>query len=165
MNQNEIRLAQRRIVKQRFEQHGVRSRHVEITAAPRAGVKVDGQVQAPGLGGQEAEDVILQVFSARAGAPGLFGLGPRWVADVERAQIDHLEFEGDGAALLLALEGRADHFGEVVVERRRPRSYAAAGIIPPEQAFLQGEKRLLVGVVDQGGIRQRVHERVGERHP
>jgi hypothetical protein len=110
-------------------------------------------------------DVVLKRLRACSRAPGGFGVGAGWVADLERPEICHLEFYGDSAALLLAIERRADHLGQVVVERRGARGEAALGVIALKEALLVVKKSLLVGVMDQRRIGERVHQGVVKRHP
>ena len=107
-------------------------------------------IQPSAFGGDEAENVVLQrAVIAGAGGVDFFGVGFRRIADGKRTQVRHLEFLGDGAAVLLAQKRRFDHLFQILVERGQLRRHAGFSVVSRQKFGFQREELFLIGIVDQ----------------
>jgi len=85
--------------------------------------------------------------------------------DVNRPQVRHLEFLGNGSGRSVPLQRRAHDRVEVAGQRRRPGGHLALGVVALQQLFLEREERPVIGMMNELIVVERIHQRVGERHP
>ncbi len=58
-----------------------------------------------------------------------------------------------------------DHLLQILIERGRLRGDTRFGVVAFEQLFFEREEGLLIRIVNDGIVGQRIHQRVGERDP
>src|SRR5271169_363100 len=101
-------------------------------------MEVNSHSEAATLGGDEAEDIVLERLIIAGAGPGFLGFGLRGVADFQGTKIRHLEFLGDGAALPMALESRADDLIQVLGESGGTGGDSALRIVALEETIFVG---------------------------
>src|SRR5260370_20612553 len=106
---------------------------MEVAARALARVKVDCHSQAPAFAGNGAKDEVLKLAvrrrSAPAVAPRRLSLPAAGITDFKRAQVSHLEFLADGAALLVPLDRRQNHTCKILIQRRGASGDAALFVV------------------------------------
>ena len=174
VQEHELRRPQPGRVEQRLEQQRVAGGDPEVAAGAAHAVQVDGHVQPAALGGDVAEQEVLQdlvvaEIGVRAVVPGGVdargGLAGR-IREVEAAQVGDLELLGDRALALVALEDRRDDLGQVGIERGRRGLQVHRLQVLGAQLVLEREELGAIGSRrGEAGVVEREHQRVDVRDP